>query len=123
MSALRSERGRNYWLLSAFWSLRLSVDPPLLPCASILGAGSSGWGSSMDLRKALIAAPRSPPMVRTFLVPKTIMTTSNTITQCQILMLPIGGLLRGNLLPARRGGGAAVHIPDGQYIRGRTAAQ
>jgi hypothetical protein len=94
-------------LLSGVRLLPVAIDgrAAVVPLRLDLGAGtgSSDWGSSMDLRKALIAAPRSPPMVRTFLVPKTIMTTSNTINQCQILMLPIGGLLRGNALPAPRG--------------------
>src|SRR5438552_3834305 len=54
------------------------------------------------------AFPRSAPILRSFLVPKISTTTSSTISQCQILKLPI--LL--SFMPAARATGAVHSILD-----------
>src|SRR5690625_675328 len=56
-------------------------------CAML--SGLSSWASLMPFLKPLTAPPRSSPMLRNFLVPKTKATISNTISQCQILKVPI----------------------------------
>src|SRR5215471_6874403 len=61
----------------------------------VICADSSGWeGCSLSelfipSLKPLTAPPRSCPMLRSFLVPKISTTTSNTISQCQMLSPPI----------------------------------
>jgi len=46
------------------------------------------------LLETLDGPPRSSPMLRSFLVPKTSMTMTNTISQCQILKPPMNCLPR-----------------------------
>src|SRR5690606_22608076 len=50
--------------------------------------------------KLRMAAPRSPPALRSFLVPKTSTTTTSTTNQCQILKLPIALLPRESIAPS-----------------------
>src|ERR1700752_3703368 len=54
-------------------------------------AGASG--SFISSLNPFTAPPRSPPMLRSFFVPKTSATRTRTINQCQILSEPMKTLL------------------------------
>src|SRR3970282_846560 len=63
-------------------------------CLSSAGGGDvcsvlASLSSFTDCLKLRIAAPMSPPMLRSFLVPKIMITTARTISQCQMLNEPI----------------------------------
>src|SRR5690606_20058505 len=70
-----------------------------LACTSMVSPDSTRWvtasgvsseeASFMPFLKPLTAPPRSSPTLRSFLVPKTRATMTRTISQCQILKLPM----------------------------------
>ncbi|KAI1692518.1 hypothetical protein Ddc_23555 [Ditylenchus destructor] len=69
-------------------SALLGVDVDGVRISRLVGVGDLLRGrvdvpSFMPSLKPLTAAPRSPPTLRSFLVPKTAMTTTSTISQCQ----------------------------------------
>src|SRR5690606_650522 len=53
------------------------------------GLAGSLAASAMPFLKPLTAPPRSSPMLRSFLVPKMSATMTRTISQCQMLKLPM----------------------------------
>src|SRR5574340_2257 len=89
MRSMRPGRsGRNQTLVFSLTSPSM-VWPPAED--SILGIFSSSFAASLKL---FTAPPRSPPMLRSFLVPKITSTITSTISQCQMLNEPILPLLK-----------------------------
>src|ERR1700759_940497 len=73
------------------------VDLSAAGLAVTCAAGAEGVSeapSRMPSLKPLTAPPRSEPMLRSFLVPKIITTTSSTISQCQMESEPMELLLK-----------------------------
>src|SRR5450631_2914167 len=69
---------------------------PAICCEGACAASLAAAASSEPLTPSLnpfTAPPRSWPILRSFLVPKIRTTTSNTISQCQILSPPMIALL------------------------------
>src|SRR5215471_8769337 len=85
---------------------------PAICCGSLGGAGCSGSDPFMPSLKPLTAPPRSWPMLRSFAVPKISTTTSNTISQCQMLSPPMFPLLScpGHHPPEWLGTAEHVHV-------------
>src|SRR5690606_5995152 len=79
------------------YTLSLEADCVVFACSASDFALSDNWaegcssscGSSfIELRKPLIAEPRSEPIPRNFFVPNSSTIMASTISNCQILMLP-----------------------------------
>src|SRR5690606_23849602 len=68
------------------------VSSVLRRCVTASGRDSSCAPSLMPFLKPRTAPPRSSPMLRSFLAPKTSAMMRRTINQCQMLKLPIVSL-------------------------------
>src|SRR5450432_1542093 len=95
-NTLELQRRLRYSVFSFFTSPSIVCPAIFCEASGAVPAGDAGSAPSglfMPSLKPFTAPPRSCPMLRSFLVPQMRTTTSNTISQCQMLSPPMIDLL------------------------------